>query len=87
VYSLFQPINFTYSEDGFVCFVSTKLKRFIGRIGSEIKLEDLERAFEKYGQLKRCEIHGTFGFITYKKQEEAEAAIKELNLTEMKGSR
>jgi hypothetical protein len=35
----------------------------------------LEKAFEKYGQLKRCEIHGTFDFITYKKQEEA--AIKE----------
>jgi len=59
---------------------------FIGRC-ADLRTRDLEDTFTKFGKLTRCEIKGTYGFITYEDERDAEEAIKECNGKEVSGIR
>ena len=71
---------------------------FIGCITESARVNDLEvkkiffyiklqKIFEKYGKLKKCEIKGTYGFVVFEDEKEAEKAKSELNSTELCGRR
>ena len=72
---------------------------FVGRLSSQTKKSDLESLFNKYGNLKRCELRNNFAFISiifilfrllfilaYNDEKDAEDALKELNGKEIDGN-
>jgi len=59
---------------------------FVGRISSQVRKEDLEELFSKYGHLKRCDSKGSFAFVTFEESKDAEEAIKECNGKDWNGS-
>eukprot|EP00483_Globobulimina_turgida_P013273 UN13297 len=61
---------------------------FVGRLNSRIHKQDLERKFEKYGRLTRCDLKPQgFAFITYEDIRDAEDAMTELQGSEISGCR
>ncbi|RAH07007.1 MAG: hypothetical protein CMA00_000970 [Methanobacteriota archaeon] len=69
------------------------IKLFIGGISYEATEEDLREAFAIHGQLKDVHLAMDkdtkkprgFGFVTFSKKKDAEAAIKKMNKSEFKG--
>lgn len=50
---------------------------YVGNLKKHIEREDLEKLFEKYGSVQGISLHkGGFGFVQFKEEEEAEAAVK-----------
>lgn len=60
---------------------------FIGRLNNDVRTKDLQELFGKYGTLKRCETKGTFGFLTFDDERDAEEAMEELQGREIRGAR
>ena len=66
---------------------------FVGNLSSEVKDETLLEAFSKYGKVSSATVikdmfsqeSKGFGFVEMPSNTEAEAAIKELNASELKG--
>lgn len=66
---------------------------FCGNLSGEVTEADLEEAFKKYGKVSSVNlikdmfsgVSKGFGFVEMPSKTEAEAAIKELNVTSMKG--
>uniref|UniRef100_A0A2R5L602 Putative nuclear receptor coactivator 5 strongylocentrotus purpuratus n=3 Tax=Ornithodoros turicata TaxID=34597 RepID=A0A2R5L602_9ACAR len=50
---------------------------YVGNLKKHILREDLEKLFTKYGSIQGISLHkGGFGFVQFKTEEEAEAAVK-----------
>jgi len=49
--------------------------------------KDLEGMFSKYGKLTRCDIKGSFAFVTYEDERDAADALKETNGKDLAGSK
>lgn len=60
---------------------------FISRLSRDVHPRDLEELFVKYGKLTRCEIKGSFGFVTFENERDAEEALEECNGKDVCGSR
>lgn len=60
---------------------------FVGRLSRDARSRDLEDLFGKYGKLTRCDIKGTFGFITFEDERDAEDALDECNGKDICGSK
>ena len=66
---------------------------FCGNLNGEVTETDLQEAFEKYGKVSNVKlikdmftgVSKGFGFVEMPSKVEAEAAIKELNVSDMKG--
>lgn len=66
---------------------------FCGNLNGDVTEADLEEAFKKYGKVSSVNlikdmfsgVSKGFGFVEMPSKTEAEAAIKELNVTSMKG--
>ena len=66
---------------------------FVGNLSTEVTENDLEEAFGKYGKLRSVKVikdmfsqkSKGFGFVEMASKLEGEAAIKELNTSELKG--
>ncbi|MBI2932215.1 MAG: RNA-binding protein [Planctomycetes bacterium] len=66
---------------------------FVGNLSYDLTEEDLRQAFEAFGQVQSASIvmdratgkSRGFGFVEMPNRTEAEAAIKALNLQELKG--
>ena len=66
---------------------------YVGNLSHEVTEEDLRKAFEKYGEVASAKLitdkfsgaSRGFGFVEMPKNAEADAAIKGLNGTELKG--
>jgi RNA recognition motif-containing protein len=43
--------------------------------------------FEKFGTLKRCDIKGSFAFVTFEDERDAEDALEECNGKDLQGSK
>jgi RNA recognition motif-containing protein len=71
------------------------MKLFVGNIPFSMSEEDLRETFEEFGSMISCKLikdaetgrSRGFGFIEYSSKEEAEAAIENLNETEVQGKR
>ncbi|KAL0213085.1 hypothetical protein RCL1_006711 [Eukaryota sp. TZLM3-RCL] len=51
---------------------------FLGRLSGTTP-DEIKEAFEKFGAVERCDIRGTYGFVTYSNDEDARAAIEAYN--------
>ncbi|KAJ1964004.1 hypothetical protein GGI12_001697 [Dipsacomyces acuminosporus] len=64
---------------------------FIGRLPREMRSSELERIFDKFGKLSRCDVKRgsnlSYGFIEYNDLNDAEDAIKECNGMSVQGER
>ena len=68
---------------------------YIGNMAREVTDEDLQEAFAQYGEVSSAKVirdnfnqlSKGFGFVEMPSNREADAAIKALNRTEIKGSR
>ncbi|KAI8325438.1 hypothetical protein GQ54DRAFT_243677, partial [Martensiomyces pterosporus] len=64
---------------------------FIGRLPRDMRSSDLERIFEKFGKLTRCDVKRgvnlCYGFIEYGDVNDAEDAIKGCNGMSVHGER
>jgi RNA recognition motif-containing protein len=60
---------------------------FVGRLSRDVRTKDLEAAFSVYGKMDRCDLKGSFAFITYANERDAEDALEKLNNKELCGSR
>jgi len=60
---------------------------FVGRISRDVRDRDLEDAFSKFGKLKRCDLKGSFGFVTFEDERDAEDALKEMDNKDLCGTR
>ena len=68
---------------------------YVGNLSTDLSDEELEDAFEKYGKVKSTKIirdmftqHSKgFGFVEMMNNTEANSAMKELNTSELKGTR
>ena len=66
---------------------------FCGNLNGDVTEADLEEAFKKYGKVSSVNlikdmfsgVSKGFGFVEMPSKTEAETAIKELNVTSMKG--
>ena len=66
---------------------------FCGNLNREVTETDLQEAFEKYGKVSSVKlikdmftgVSKGFGFVEMPSKTEAESAIKELNVSDMKG--
>tara|TARA_Y100000814_G_scaffold255530_1_gene203918 strand:- start:367 stop:753 length:387 start_codon:yes stop_codon:yes gene_type:complete len=71
------------------------VKLFVGRLPFEISEEELSRAFSEHGKIDSIHIAKDresgkskgFAFVTFPSKEEAKAAIKAMNGSEIKGRR
>ena len=69
------------------------MRLFVGNLSDDVTEEDLEAAFSAFGTVKSVSIardkYGSmskgFGFVDMPRKAEARAAIKELDLKELKG--
>ena len=69
------------------------MRIYVGNLSYEVAEEDLQEAFEAFGQVASVEILKDkfsgrpkgFGFVEMPAEEEAQSAIAELNGTELKG--
>ncbi|KAL0219196.1 hypothetical protein P9112_004849 [Eukaryota sp. TZLM1-RC] len=50
---------------------------FIGRLTHDIREADVREAFDKFGEITRCDLRGSFGFVTFKEDSQAEKCIDE----------
>jgi len=60
---------------------------FVGRLSSEVRTKDLHDLFNKYGHLTRCDLKGSYAFITLDDERDAEDAMAELQGKELFGAR
>ena len=63
---------------------------YVGGIGNEIKKEDLEGEFEKYGKLNNVWVAYNppgFAFVEFAEKRDAESACDEMNNAELMGAR
>jgi len=60
---------------------------FVGRISNQVRTRDINDLFSKYGHLKRCDIKGTFAFVTYEDERDGEDALEKLQGYDLLGSR
>ncbi|KAJ1647833.1 hypothetical protein LPJ64_000798 [Coemansia asiatica] len=64
---------------------------FVGRLPRELRSSELERIFEKYGKLSRCDVKRganlCYGFVEYEDVNDAEDAIKQCNGLSVQGER
>eukprot|EP01130_Rhizamoeba_saxonica_P011742 TRINITY_DN4883_c0_g1_i1.p1 TRINITY_DN4883_c0_g1~~TRINITY_DN4883_c0_g1_i1.p1 ORF type:complete len:155 (+),score=36.89 TRINITY_DN4883_c0_g1_i1:30-467(+) len=58
---------------------------FVGRISSRIRERDLEELFEPFGKLTRNDVKGTFAFVTFEDERDAQDAIDKLDRTDLDG--
>ncbi|KAL3900458.1 MAG: hypothetical protein SGCHY_001324 [Lobulomycetales sp.] len=56
---------------------------FIGKLPGGLEREELEKLFEKFGKVTRCDVKrgpaSNFGFVEFENREEAEVAVKEMD--------
>lgn len=64
---------------------STKI--YIGNLPESSNAEELQEIFEKYGDVKECDIVKNYGFVHMSSDEEAKAAIEGLNNSDFMGSK
>ncbi|KAJ2705340.1 hypothetical protein FB645_002510 [Coemansia sp. IMI 203386] len=64
---------------------------FVGRLPRELRSSELERIFEKYGKLSRCDVKRganlCYGFVEYEDINDAEDAMKQCNGLSVQGER
>ncbi|KAL0487433.1 RNA-binding protein lark [Acrasis kona] len=64
---------------------------FIGRLPKSIEVATLREMFEKFGTLTRCDVktsfNGTYGFVAYEDEKNADQAITEYHGKEMDGGK
>ncbi|XP_013773353.1 probable splicing factor, arginine/serine-rich 6 isoform X1 [Limulus polyphemus] len=69
--------------------MSGRSQLFVGRLPLDVRERDIERIFEKYGKLLRCDVkYGTgmaYAFVDYDDRRDAEDAIRYENGREMRG--
>jgi len=58
---------------------------FVGNVVAECKPDDLKGAFSAFGAINRCDIKGTYAFIEFADEEDANVAIKEMDKTTFMG--
>ncbi|KAK8782045.1 hypothetical protein V5799_016614, partial [Amblyomma americanum] len=50
---------------------------YVGNLKKHIEREDLQKLFSKYGEIQGISLHkGGFGFVQFKEEDEAQAAVK-----------
>jgi RNA recognition motif-containing protein len=54
---------------------------WVGNLNQKTNESDLEKLFEKYGEVKKAKIIKNHGFIEFLSRSDAETAIEKLNLT------
>ncbi|WAR03205.1 RSZ32-like protein [Mya arenaria] len=59
---------------------------FVGRLGKNCRVRDLEDVFEPYGRMSRCEIKYAYAFVDYEDRRDAEDAIRYENGRDVAGS-
>jgi len=60
---------------------------FIGRLAHGVTEKDLQDLFSKYGPITRVNCKGNYGFVIFEDEGDAKDALKELQDTELLGSR
>jgi arginine/serine-rich splicing factor 4/5/6 len=51
----------------------------------DTRTRDLEKAFEEFGRLKRCDLRGSFAFIEFERLEDAVDAVREMHGAKING--
>ena len=59
---------------------------FLGRLPSDISEEEIRHIFKPYGEITNVDLQGNFGFLTYLTKASADAAVKQLNGTQLGNS-
>jgi RNA recognition motif-containing protein len=70
-----------------------KKKIFVGNLDFDLKTEDMEKMFSKFGEIEDCIVitdrdsnrSKGFGFVTFVDEESVDKAIKEMNGKEIEG--
>jgi RNA recognition motif-containing protein len=69
----------------------SKRELFVGRLPMGLEISALREMFEKFGTLTRCDLKtsraGTYAFVAYEDIKNAETAIDELHLKDVRGSK
>jgi len=60
---------------------------FLGNLGYDCRISDIERMFKNYGEIRNINIKGKFGFIEMDSRDDAEDAIHDLNNRPFNGGR
>jgi len=60
---------------------------WIGRISPDTRARDLEDVFGKYGRIVRCDVKRGFAFVEFEDDRDGDDALRELDGTEILGSR
>ncbi|KAJ2483088.1 hypothetical protein IWW56_000608 [Coemansia sp. RSA 2131] len=64
---------------------------FVGRLPRDTQSSELERIFEKYGKMSRCDVkrgvNSCYGFVEFAETNDAEDAIKQCNGMTVQGER
>jgi len=60
---------------------------FLGNLGHDCRLRDIEKLFKNYGELRNVNIKGKYGFLEMDDREDAEDAIKDLDGKSFNGGR
>lgn len=63
------------------------VKIFVGRLAESVTRDDLQKLFEKYGEVSDCDILRDYGFVHMADENRAQKAIRELDRMELCGSR
>ncbi|KAJ1783057.1 hypothetical protein GGH18_004980 [Coemansia sp. RSA 530] len=64
---------------------------FVGRLPRDTQSSELERIFEKYGKMSRCDVkrgvNSCYGFVEFAETKDAEDAIKQCDGMTVQGER
>nr|XP_039256845.1 uncharacterized protein LOC120333481 isoform X1 [Styela clava] len=63
------------------------VKIFVGRLAENVTTEDLQKIFEKFGEVSDCDILRDYGFVHMADENRAREAIRELDKMELRGNR
>lgn len=63
------------------------VKIFVGRLSEAVTRDQLQKLFEKYGEVSDCDILRDYGFVHMANEEKAHHAIRELDRMEINGSK
>lgn len=63
------------------------VKIFVGRLAENVTREDLQKIFEKFGEVSDCDILRDYGFVHMADENRAREAIRELDKMELRGNR
>lgn len=64
---------------------------FIGKVPERMEAPDLEKEFEEFGKIKRCDVKrgpaSNYGFVEFENKDDAENALSKMDGKELEGGK